>query len=464
MNLFSVVLCSLLGYQHTLQSPSVSPNSLSMRGDVHGGKLAVSGATIQSYAGGTPDLGSSISLRTTNPILPHAELAAAADQFVDSIGINVHLHYDDTLYYTNWPLTLQALQDLRVRHVRDAVINNGLQAYYDRHQQLGSLGFKGIYISSVPVTPAMLRTFIPRVKNAFEGVETINEADSCGDPNWIADVKQNLADNYPIAHSFGGMMIGPSLVQTASPALLGDVSLVADYGNLHNYLAGRNPGTPGWGGPDSLGHFYGSTPFALDNVVNDTPGRPVITTETGYSTDLQGTLNAVTEAAESIYFPRLLLEQWNAGITRTYIYELIDTTEGFGIIRSDGSHKPAFTAISNLLNLLSDKGALFVPRSLTYAISGAGSNLHHALFQKRDGSFWLALWIEAEGYDPDQHLTIKVAAQRVTLITNIPLAMTLYQFDDRGTVTTTPVASGTSHAITVTDRLALIKLVGTPAR
>jgi hypothetical protein len=267
MSLFSVLLCSLLGYHHTLQSPSVSANPLSVQGDVHGGKVAVGGAPIPCAAG-TADPGPLILLRTTNPIPPHAERAAAADQFVDSIGINVHLHYDDTLYYTNWPVTLQALQELRVRHVRDAVINNGLQAYYDRHQQLGSLGFKGIYISNASVTPAMLRAFIPRVKNAFEGVETINEADSGTDPNWVSDVKQNLADNYPVAHSFGGLMIGPSLVQTASPSLLGDVSLVADYGNLHNYLAGRNPGTPGWGGPDSLGRFYGSTPFALDNVVN----------------------------------------------------------------------------------------------------------------------------------------------------------------------------------------------------
>ena len=388
----------------------------------------------------------------------HSEQASRADDFVDSIGINVHLHYTDTLYYSNWPLTFQAIEALGVRHTRDGVIDNALQAYYDRHEQLASAGIKGLFISSAAITPGMMQNFIMRVPHAFEAAETINEADSANDPAWIVHVKADLADKYPLAHSAGGFMVGPSLVQTSSPSLLGDVSANADFGNLHNYLGGRNPGTIGWGGPDALGHLYGSIPFALDNVANDTPGRGVFTTETGYSTDLAGTLNAVTEGVEAVYFPRLLLEQWNAGIQRTYIYELLDTEQALGIMHADGSAKPAYAAIAHLLGLLSDKGAAFTPASLSYSIAGAGSSMHHALFQKRDGSFWLALWIEASSYDPDQHVAIMVPTESVTLMTASPYAMTTYQLDATGAVTTTSASSAPTHSLSVSDHLLLIEL------
>ena len=389
---------------------------------------------------------------------PHREQASRADDFVDSIGINVHLHYTDTLYYSNWPLTFQAIETLGVRHTRDGVIDNALQAYYDRHEQLASAGIKGLFISSTAITPGMMQSFIMRMPHAFEAAETINEADSANDPAWIAHVKADLADKYPLAHSAGGFMVGPSLVQTSSPLLLGDVSASADLGNLHNYLGGRNPGTVGWGGPDALGHLYGSIPFALDNVANDAPGRGVFTTETGYSTDLVGTLNAVSESVEAVYFPRLLLEQWNAGIQRTYIYELFDTEQALGIMHANGTAKPAYAAIAHLLGLLSDKGPAFTAASLDYSIAGAGSSMHHALFQKRDGSFWLALWIEASSYDPDQHMEILVPTQSVTLLTAAPYAMTTYQLDATGAVATSSSTSATTHPLSVSDHLLLVEL------
>ena len=76
-----------------------------------------------------------------------AEKAGSADGFVDSVGINIHLHFNDTAY-ANFPRVQQALKDLGVRHVRDGLVDTAWKEYYDRHNQLGRLGIKGTFITS----------------------------------------------------------------------------------------------------------------------------------------------------------------------------------------------------------------------------------------------------------------------------------------------------------------------------
>ena len=91
--------------------------------------------------------------------------------------------------------------------------------------------------------------------------------------------------------------------------------------------------------------------------------------------------------------PRLFLEYFNQGFPRTYSYEFIDekadTTNDpqmhFGLLRFDGSAKPAFTAVANLIQILKDPGATFSPAKLDYKMTGALNSVHHTLLQKRDG-------------------------------------------------------------------------------
>ena len=72
----------------------------------------------------------------------------------------------------------------------------------------------------------------------------------------------------------------------------------------------------------------------------------------------------IPEDVAGKYVPRVFLEQWQRGIQRTYLYELIDLPTGhavgdsmFGLLRSDFSAKPAYTALTNLLHLLGRPGA-----------------------------------------------------------------------------------------------------------
>ncbi len=73
----------------------------------------------------------------------------------------------------------------------------------------------------------------------------------------------------------------------------------------------------------------------------------------------------------------------------------------FGLLRNDGSEKPAYKALKNLLNLLKDPGSSFTPGSLDYVLGGDTENVRHTLLQKADGKFYLILWQEVSGYNVD---------------------------------------------------------------
>jgi hypothetical protein len=195
----------------------------------------------------------------------------------------------------------------------------------------------------------------------------------------------------------------------------------------------------------------------------NSPGEPIWATETGFWSK-PGTYYGgfgVSEAIQAVYIPRALLEFWNAGVARTFIYELADDQSDafFGLIRSDGTLKPAFGAVSNLLSLLKDPGPDFTPDELAYGLSGGNSSIHQSLFQKRDGSFYLALWVEALSYNFQTSQPIAVPSQNISLNLNrTVLSATTYQFDDAGKMTTTTLTPGQTLPLTVTDRLEIIKL------
>ena len=114
-------------------------------------------------------------------------------------------------------------------------------------------------------------------------------------------------------------LYGPSLTAARAFQALGDIGTIVDFGNMHNYFAGRHPGTGGWGASS-----YGSIAWNLNLVQESTGGKPTVTTETGYRNDSAPDALPLDIAAR--YLPRLLLEQYQAGISRTFLYELVDSS------------------------------------------------------------------------------------------------------------------------------------------
>jgi len=385
--------------------------------------------------------------------------AASADEFVDSVGVNVHLAYTDTLYYQNFPLILSSLESLCVRHVRDGLQTAPFSDYYNRYDQLASNGVHADLITSENQPMSVLKAAMTGMPSAIESFEGPNEADLARGA-WISTLKAYMSTIYAGVKALWPSMpvYSPSLAMGyASYVDLGNVDATSNFGNLHNYFDGFNPGTGGWGA-----NGYGSIVWNLTNVAITNPQQPVVTTETGY-TNQTSVVGSVPEAIAARYMPRLLLEQWNHGITRTYLYELLSSGgQDFGLLRPDGSRKPAFTAVANLLGWLQDPGPAFKLNSLQYSLSGGNADLHSALFQQRNGKFYLALWVEEVGYDINANVPIAVTPQTVTLTVQSPAMITgMIDFEDDGGTWSRTVNNQQVLTRTITDHVTLIHIYPT---
>lgn len=395
-----------------------------------------------------------------------AEKAVSADAFVNSIGINIHLHHFNTPY-SNFSQVETALKELHVRHVRDGLVDTTWKDYYNRQNQLGRDGIKGLFITSANQPASLLVSFPERVKDSFEAYEAPNEYDQSGDANWASTLTNFVAtlsqtvNKDPQVSKFS--VIGPSLTKPASFVKLHG-ACTFDYSNLHNYFSGRNPGTGGWGS-----NGYGSIVWNLEEVNANCPGKPVMTTETGYQT-ISSMSNSIPEAIAGKYVPRIFLEQWIRGIRRTYLYELVDmplaTTSkdnGFGLMRADFSHKPAFDALANMTGLLADPGPTFVPSDLSLSLSGDMSNLHHLLLQKRNGNFFLVLWVEESSYDVDAKKSVAVSPRQVRVQTPDAIPALLYKFDSAGKMKSSELDKSSAHTLEITDSISILELGPRPA-
>jgi len=392
--------------------------------------------------------------------------AISADAFVDSVGVNVHLHYTDTAY-VHFDLVEKALKDLGVRHIRDKLMDTSWSPYYDRLNTLGRAGIKAVLITSPEQSDAVLVGYPGRVLDSFEAYEGPNEYDQSKDPNWAASLTAFLARlcravrSNPATSHFP--ILGPSLTYPASFPKLAATSPYFDYANLHNYFGGRNPGTPGWDLNDLNGH--GSYAWHLDLADRAWPGTTVISTETGYFND-PAKADAVPENVAGTYMPRLLFEQWMHGIKRTYLYELVDigpvsefTDATYGLLRSDFSPKPSYNAVKSVLRLLSDPGPSFRAGNLNFELAGELTDVHHLLLEKRNGTFYLAIWIEESGYDVAAKAAVPVPEHTIVVTTRDRVRMNLHILDQNGQMRASVLRPAQRQRMAVSDRVSILEII-----
>ncbi len=179
------------------------------------------------------------------------------------------------------------------------------------------------------------------------------------------------------------------------------------------------------------------------------PGRALYSTETGYTT-APGNMNEVSDLAKAKYTPRLSFEYFNAGVKRAYNYQLLDHKTGttaqahFGLVKLDGTKKPAFRAMENTIDILEDPGPDFVPSAFDYTLVNTTPDIHQTLLQKRDGTFYLVLWREVRSYDKLADRDISVPQQKVTV--NFPAKMqTIRVFDPTSTASSGPADDAESR-------------------
>jgi hypothetical protein len=361
--------------------------------------------------------------------------ARSAEAMVDSIGVNVHLHYTDTPYTSYDEATravrfgevYSALEDSGIRHVRDAMLDTAFSPYYEQHNALHTeLGISATLVMDRSIRnraawdqPVDLRTdeellaLLLEVAGRFDGLEAVggyNEPDGpVEDDSWVAPTR---ADQRVLFETFDGTLpvLGPPLTNWESYAELGDLSSQMHVGAFHPYPGGRAP---------ELGI---GTEIARQTPISGSLGLQA--TETGYHTAAGSghSQPGVSEAVQAVYLPRLYMEYFRLGVERTFAYELLDTLvidtqapddsgqeSNFGLVRDDYSRRPAFDALARLIGLLEGESLPDASLRSASASSGAsldvelvsdlGDELRHVLLAGEDGVFYLAVWRAVEVAD-----------------------------------------------------------------
>ena len=295
----------------------------------------------------------------------------------------------------------------------------------------------------------------------MEAIEAANEYDISGDRQWVAHITAQQSEIYSIIHSVAPQVkvLAPSLAFPVNAPLLGNVSHISEAGNLHGYFGGGNPS---------------NTSALLESMQQNNPHQPTWVTETGYfgqAGPAFGTYG-VTPTVQAIYAPRLLLNYWISGATRTYLYELADDLEPgenpaeyhWGLLDTHGNPKPAFTALQSLLEALRDPSppgaAEFTPRPLPLTIRTSSPTVRYQLFEKRDGTYYLAVWNEVSSYEPVTGRQLTPAPQSITLrLEREVLYNGTQEFDPAANHSPHPMPPSHTLTLQVTDKVQILTWV-----
>jgi hypothetical protein len=354
---------------------------------------------------------------------PTPEAARRAYDFINSIGVNTHLNYFDRIY-GNFPLVEQELRSIGILHLRDGIhLQNDdyNRALYGRWIELSKLGIRFDAVldprsNLPPLTPALLASVDNLSGHAIESFEGPNELDIGALPDWKSVDRAYETSLFDATRSMPGSdrisVIGPSLAHARNGLNLGNISAKSDEGNLHPYPAAQMPSIVFPEQTDLAKIVYGD--------------QPIVFTESGYHNALNDHHDqpGVSEAAAARYIPRLFLEDFARGIPRTYLYEFMDETANprltdnqlhWGLIRADGSEKPAFTAMKNLIDELHDSNEAAAIHQLAWTLNTQDEHLHHLLLQKSNGEFDLVLWQEVVSFDYKNQSDISNSNEAATL-------------------------------------------------
>lgn len=358
-------------------------------------------------------------------VIQGAEKPSGANDFINSIGLNTHLSYFDRLY-GNFPLVEHELMSIGVLHLRDGVHLQNQDYNATLYGRWSSLGKMGIRFDAVldprnklgPLDSKLLDQVDGLAGGTIDAFEGPNELDVTNDKGWT-DVDRNFQKEIfaavrGMANAKGIRVIGPSLAFASNSAQIGDLTGEMDEGNLHPYPAGKIPSA--------------IFPEQVNLEKSICGEEPIVFTESGYHNAIneQHDQPGISEAAGAKYIPRLYLENFAHGIPRTYLYEFMDEAPEpglkdpqmhWGLLRADGSEKPAFAALKNLMDEVRDnrQSAAVALKPLGWSLSPVRDQVHHLLLQKADGVYDLVLWQEISSYDLQKHSDVVNSDAAATL-------------------------------------------------
>jgi hypothetical protein len=429
--------------------------------------VAVSAALLLAACGETESPTEAVTVPESQSFVSAPVAAKSADGVVNSIGINTHLSYFQTAYGTGFNTIVKPrLIALGLRHLRDDGLVHSdagwMNLVYGRMKELGKSGMRFALVMqpNADGTFNSVNDFAPLMNYAGTVVENftgLNEHDLSGRPNWAAETKafqQALYSKVKSDPRTRNMPVfGPSLGRPGNAPLVGNISAYLDYSAINPYSGGNVP--------------LAQLDYHRTKLQPMTPSRGFVATETGYhtATAWTGGHPPVTEAVQARYTPRQVLEFYNAGIPRTYLYELIDQgtalnvrEQKFGLLRADGSEKPAYRALLNLVAILKDPGPSFTTTPLPFTITGNTIGLQKMLLQKRDGRYYLALWTSASVFNVTSLSAITPVEQRITLTFDTPMRKVQFYRPNERPSGYNGVANTRAVSMSVDDRILLVEI------
>jgi hypothetical protein len=391
--------------------------------------------------------------------------ARPASEFRDSIGVQTHFPFTGYAYDAAPTDELAGmLRTLGIRHLRDDLCFNtesacervrgrlaamqdalgpgaprvDLMAGYSR--ELAAVSGRSARDADIEraLTAATSAPLAPMVA----GLEPVNEPDLKNTIGWTGatladnDTFRRLLDQPRFAALRRVTHLSPAVGHATNTAQLlaaGWSRTRADIGNFHPY-------PPAWGGPENgLATPCGTTDALACARDLGTAAAP-IATESGYSTSGTALSTSwVSEQAQGIYLPRLVLENFRSGVARTYLYELVDlkpargsAVDGFGLYRARAAGstflpagpKPAALALARMNATIGDLGAAPTGGSLDITVRSGSrevgdETIRRVLLRRADGSYVLALW------QPESVWTNAVFQQRDRAVADLDVQVSI---------------------------------------
>lgn len=343
-----------------------------------------------------------------------------AQDFVDAIGINVHIAYTDSAY-ANLDQVTKALDYLEIKLLRDGGPNTQT---LPRYNSMAKLGFRfDFYINSgdTGIITQRLSTFDTTYPNSLEAVEGPNEVN-----NFPISYGGQTGTNAAIAYQaalYNAVKAAPVL--SATPVYnFTDYPLhagAADYMNLHPY-------------PKRGAQPYATLAPDLAISAPPMPGKQRVITEMGYTEMSDPTKWAgladwtpVNESTQAILILNALFDAYSLGAQRIYLYQLLESYNDvkntdfdtrLGLFDFTYRPKAAATGLRNLLTVLRDSGSNahnFPLRASPASLSNLPSTARSLTLERSDGSDIIVLWNEAKVWDSTNRVAVAVPATQVVL-------------------------------------------------
>jgi hypothetical protein len=427
--------------------------------------------------------------------------AVALDTMADFIGVNTHMTFGGTPYL-NKELVTAVLGDIGFRNIRDGWSNNtpslSLTSWLIANH--ASYGLRLSWFIDPAInggcTPDTICSFIASqqgLADCLAYLEGPNEWDLAngdvtggGFTEDAAGLPAVMSAIYTArsAHGLSAVpILGPSIGYNGSRGFnsqVGNIAQYIDYNNCHDY----------WGADDSSTANLAEVITAAQEYETSEliAVKKCVTTEFGWNDSSGAAGNPqLTDQVIAIDLIRSHFMRYNSGQwIGSYVFMLFDDDSGWGICDPtslygetgsgyiSGSpaacYKPQAIAHKSLLSLISDPDTSFTPGKLNFSLSGLGltSDTQSNLFQKSDGSFWLAVWqandqlFMATG-SQTQATIISPAPVRsditLTLNSNTAVSITQYLPASFGTTAVTTVANASLATITTGPEVNLVKIV-----